>query len=80
VVVAVVAVEEAVASLLNEAVDPVVLEVLEVEVKDSTDLRLLETLEVPVVYVPDIQTELVHPELLVVLEVALVTLEVTVAQ
>ena len=72
--------EEAVAFLLKEVADPVVLEVLEVEVLDMTELHNLETLEVPVVYVPDTHTELVHPELQVVTEVLLVKLDLTVAR
>ena len=78
--VAVVEGEEAVAFLLKEVADPVVLEVLEVEVSDMTELHNLETLEVPVVYVPDTHTELVHPELQVVTEVLLVKLDLTVAR
>ena len=67
-------VEEAVAFLPKEVADPVVPEVLVVEVKDMTELHKTDHLDLPVVYVPDIHIELVHPELLVVLEVTLVTL------
>ena len=62
--VAVVVEEEAVASLPKEVADPVVPEVLEVEASDMTELHNLDLLDLEVVYVPDIHTELVHPELL----------------
>jgi hypothetical protein len=67
-------VEVAVATLPKEAAAPVVLEVLEVEVLDMTDLNKPETLEELVVYVPDTQTDKVHPEVQVVPEVLLVKL------
>ena len=73
-VVEVVEVELAVATLPKEAAAPVVLEVLEVEALDMTDLNKPEVLEELVVYVPDIQTDKVHPEVQVVLEVLLVKL------
>ena len=72
--------EEAVASLPKEAADPVVLEVLEVEVSDMMEVHKLDQVEAAVVYAPDIHTELVHPELQVVLEVLLVKLDLTVAR
>tara|TARA_Y100000361_G_C10957570_1_gene237074 strand:+ start:275 stop:559 length:285 start_codon:yes stop_codon:yes gene_type:complete len=77
----VVAVEEAegaVASLPKEVADPVVTEVLEVEALDMTELHNPDLLDHPVVYVPDIHIELVHPELQVVPEVLLVKLELQV--
>ena len=67
-------VELAVATLPKEAAAPVVLEVLEVEALDMTELHNPETLEELVVYVPDTHTDKVHPEVQVVLEVLLVKL------